>query len=78
MIKLSFLLTRIWKYCRRQRHVPILALRLSGKAFRDLWMDGGFTQAAAISYYLIVSIFPMLFLVIGIVGFFLEPQNLRQ
>jgi membrane protein len=78
MIKLSSLLTRIWEYCRRQRHVPVLALRLCGKAFRDLWMDGGFTQAAAISYYLIVSIFPMLFLVIGIVGYFLEPQNFRQ
>ena len=78
MIKLQFLLTGIEKFFRRQRHLPLLALRLSGKAFRDLWMDGGFTQAAAISYYLIVSIFPMLFLVIGIVGFFLEPQNFRQ
>jgi len=78
MINLPVFLTRIWTYCHRRNRVPILALRLCGKAFRDLWMDGGFTQAAAISYYLIISIFPILFLLIGVAGRFLQPQNIQQ
>jgi len=40
-------------------------------------MDGGFTQAAAISYYLVVSIFPILLLLIGVAGFFLDPQDIK-
>jgi membrane protein len=41
-------------------------------------MDGGFTQAAAISYYLVVSIFPLILLLIGVAGYFLEPQDIRE
>ncbi len=55
-----------------------MMLQLCGKAFRDLWMDGGFTQAAAISYYLVVSIFPILLLLIGVAGFFLDPQDIQR
>ncbi|MEJ2109560.1 MAG: YihY/virulence factor BrkB family protein [Acidobacteriota bacterium] len=40
-------------------------------------MDGGFTQAAAISYYLVVSIFPMLLILIGIMGYWLRTQEIR-
>jgi membrane protein len=72
---------RIWTYRHRlKRWRPLLSksLRLCGKASRDLWMDGGFTQAAAISYYLVVSIFPMLLLVIGIAGFFLNKEDLQN
>lgn len=73
--------TRILTFCRRLKGLRPLflqALRLCGKAFRDLWMDGGFTQAAAISYYLVVSIFPMLLLLIGIAGFFLNERDLQS
>jgi len=55
-----------------------LASGLCGRATRDLWMDGGFTHAAAISYYFIVSIFPMLLVLIGAAGFFLEPEELQN
>ncbi|MBN2242131.1 MAG: YihY/virulence factor BrkB family protein [Acidobacteria bacterium] len=78
MIKISVLLSRIWSLCRRAESAVALALSLCGKAFRDLWVDGGFTQAAAISYYLVVSIFPMLLLLIGVAGFFLKPQDIQQ
>ena len=54
-----------------------MSLRLCGKAFRDVWMDGGFTQAAAISYYLMVSIFPMLLLLIGVMSYFLSESQIR-
>jgi len=77
MINLSELVATIGVYCRRIGGIIFLSLRLCGKASRDLWMDGGFTQAAAISYYLVVSIFPMLLLLIGVTGYFLKPQEIR-
>ena len=78
MVRLSVLLSRIWSGCRLIKGAVLLLLRLCGKAFRDLWMDGGFTQAAAISYYLVVSIFPMLLLLIGVAGFFLDPEDIQR
>lgn len=77
MSNYSLLTTRIRSIRRRFNEIILLSLRLCGKAFRDLWMDGGFTQAAAISYYLVVSIFPMLLLLIGISGYFLRTQEIR-
>jgi membrane protein len=81
MNKLSFFLEKIWNYCRRLGRVGPLFLKLlwlCGKAFRDLWMDGGFTQAAAISFYFVLSIFPMLLLLIGVAGFFLKPEYIQD
>ena len=52
-----------------------VALAICRKSCSDMLKDGCFTQAAAISYYLVVSIFPLLLLVIGVAGFFLEPQD---
>lgn len=63
-------------YCRRVGRILRLSLRICGKAFRDLWMDGGFTQAAAISYYMVVSIFPILLLLIGVTGYFINRQEI--
>lgn len=40
--------------------------------------DGCFTQSAAIAYYLVFSIFPLLLLLIGLAGFFLEPQQTQR
>lgn len=40
--------------------------------------DKCFTQAAAVSYYLVVSVFPQLLLLIGVAGFFLEPQDTQR
>ena len=54
-----------------------VCLRVGKKSFSDLWVDGCFTQAAAVSYYLVVSIFPLLLLIIGIAGFFLEPLQVQ-
>ena len=68
----------MWRLCRRIKGAFSLMLRLMGKAFRDLWMDGGFTQAAAISYYLVVSIFPILLLLIGVAGFILDPKDIQR
>jgi membrane protein len=53
----------------------LLALAICRKSCSDMLKDGCFTQAAAISYYLVVSIFPLLLLLIGVAGFFLEPQD---
>jgi uncharacterized BrkB/YihY/UPF0761 family membrane protein len=55
-----------------------LILRLLKKSCSDLWTDGCFTQAAAISYYLVVSIFPILLLLIGVAVFFLEPHEVQR
>ena len=78
MVKMPVLLSRIRSVWRRSEGMVSLMLRLCGKAFRDLWMDGGFTQAAAISYYLVVSIFPILLLLIGVAGFFLDPREIQR
>jgi len=77
-IDMPVLTSSIRHYSGRMWEGLHLALKLCGKSFRDLWMDGGFTQAAAISYYLVVSIFPMLLLLIGVAGFFLKPQEIQQ
>lgn len=76
MIDLSRLAAIAGAFCRRAGSILHLSLRLCGKAFRDLWMDGGFTQAAAISYYMVVSIFPILLLVIGVTGYFINRQEI--
>jgi len=59
---------------RCQRALSV-AFSLSVESIKSLWSHGCFTRAAAISYYLIVSIFPLLLLLIGIAGFFLEPRE---
>jgi membrane protein len=48
------------------------------KSFRDVLLDKGFTHAAAIAYYAIVSVFPLLLLLIGIVGFFLKETSAEK
>lgn len=55
-----------------------VALGICRRSCTDMLKDGCFTQAAAISYYLVVSIFPLLLLLIGVAGFFLEPQDTQQ
>ena len=62
------------QFCRRLG----LYFGICKKAFSDLRADGCFTQAAAISYYLVVSIFPMLLLIIGVAGFILEPREVQN
>ena len=76
MIDLLRLAAIVGAFFSRARSLLRLSLRLCGKAFRDLWMDGGFTQAAAISYYLVVSIFPILLLLIGVSGYFINRQEI--
>jgi membrane protein len=51
------------------------AFGLCAESVKSLWSDECFTRAAAISYYLMVSIFPLLLLLIGIAGFFLGPRE---
>lgn len=41
---------------------------------RDVLVDKGFTHAAAIAYYAIVSMFPLLLLLIAIIGFLLKED----
>lgn len=48
--------------------------RLWKKSCRDVLVDKGFTHAAAIAYYAIVSIFPLLLLLIAIIGFLLKED----
>jgi membrane protein len=43
-------------------------------SFRDVLVDKGFTHAAAIAYYAIVSMFPLLLLLIAIIGFLLKED----
>jgi len=53
-------------------------IRDAGLAAKHMWGDKCFTQAAAISYYMVFSIFPVLLLLIGVAGFFLEPEETQQ
>lgn len=48
------------------------------KSCRDVLLDKGFTHAAAIAYYAIVSAFPLLLLLIGIVGFLLKENSAEK
>lgn len=48
------------------------------KSCRDVVIDKGFTHAAAIAYYAIVSVFPLLLLLIGIVGFLLKEDSAEK
>ena len=48
--------------------------KLWKNSFRDVLVDKGFTHAAAIAYYAIVSMFPLLLLLIVIVGFLLKED----
>src|SRR5688572_27384425 len=48
--------------------------KLWRNSFRDVLVDKGFTHAAAIAYYAIVSMFPLLLLLIAIIGFFLKED----
>lgn len=50
-------------------------LNLCKWALRDVLVDKGFTNAAAIAYYAIVSIFPLFLLLIGIVGLLLKDDS---
>jgi uncharacterized BrkB/YihY/UPF0761 family membrane protein len=60
------------------RRTSVLVFQVCSKACGDLWKDITFTQAAAISYYLIVSFFPLLLFLIGIAGFFVEPEDTQR
>jgi len=42
---------------------------------RKMPADGCFTQAAAISFYMLFSLFPLLLFLMGVAGFFLEPAD---
>ena len=53
-------------------------LSLCKKASRDVLVDKGFTNAAAIAYYAIVSLFPLLLLLISIVGFLLQDDSAEK
>lgn len=48
--------------------------KLWKNSFRDVLVDKGFTHAAAIAYYAIVSMFPLLLLLIAIIGFLLKED----
>src|SRR5882672_4022604 len=48
------------------------------KSCRDVLVDKGFTHAAAIAYYAIVSMFPLLLLLIGIIGFLLKEDSAEK
>jgi membrane protein len=49
--------------------------KLWRNSFRDVLVDKGFTHAAAIAYYALVSMFPLLFLLIVIIGFLLHEDT---
>lgn len=53
-------------------------LTLCKRATRDVLVDKGFTNAAAIAYYAIVSLFPLLLLLISIVGFLLKDDSAEK
>jgi membrane protein len=53
-------------------------LTLCKRASRDVLVDKGFTNAAAIAYYAIVSLFPLLLLLISIVGFLLQGDSAEK
>ncbi len=48
--------------------------KLWKNSFRDVLVDKGFTHAAAIAYYAIVSMFPLLLLLIVIIGSLLKED----
>jgi membrane protein len=52
--------------------------RLFGRSLAHMLEGNCFTHAAAIAYYLIFSIFPLLLLAIGVLGFFLEGEDTRK
>ncbi|MEK7391054.1 MAG: YihY/virulence factor BrkB family protein [Fibrobacterota bacterium] len=54
----------------------VVLFRSMAMAIRDLSESGAFTQAAAISYYTILSIFPFLMLLVVVSTRLLEDQNL--
>jgi membrane protein len=57
---------------------PKQFLNLCKWASRDVLVDKGFTNAAAIAYYAIISMFPLLLLLIGIVGFLLKDESAER
>lgn len=70
-------LKRFWGF----RAIPLVRelavlFRSMGMAFADLSKSAAFSQAAAISYYTILSIFPFLMLLVVVSSRFLEDQNL--
>lgn len=48
------------------------------RSVADLWANKGFTHAAAIAYYAIVSLFPLFLLLISAVGFALKGDSQQQ
>ncbi len=54
----------------------VVLFRSMAMAFGDLSRSGAFSQAAAISYYTILSIFPFLMLLVVVSSRLLEDQNL--
>jgi len=64
------------------RTVPNLAVgkffRLCKRSFVDMLVDKGFTHAAAIAYYAFVSLFPLLLLLISVVGFLLRKDSAER
>ena len=51
---------------------------LCKKASRDVFVDKGFTNAAAIAYYALVSIFPLLLLLISTIGFLVNDKSAER
>jgi len=63
---------------RQKKVTPLLVLRLGGRAALKMVDDYCFTHAAAISYYTIVSIFPLLLFCVSMLGFFLKTEDSQQ
>src|SRR5262245_65863148 len=68
----------------RHRWSPSLVALLRGvghvtkRSLADVLADKGFTHAAAIAYYGVVSLFPLFLLLISAVGFFLKGDFQQQ
>jgi len=54
------------------------AYRLLRRTFKEFGEDGATDRAAAVAYYAILSIFPLLLGLISLLGFFLPSENVRQ
>jgi len=53
------------------------AWQLAKRAVTDFFEDGALSQAAAISFYMLLSMAPLLVIVISIAGFVWEPHKVR-
>ncbi len=56
----------------------VWAFRLTGRVFQDFNEDEGATRSAAIAFYVILSVFPLLLGLVSLLGFFLPHASIRQ